>query len=139
MKFIGHAVQFENSNQAWMKDLLGSFSTGARRDQLVHILNGYADLYQMVLYFIPCNDQEFTDTQDIATYQGTAPQAGQRPPYQRNAFIMFNFERALFAPLYVTDNEDRPKTLFTIDEQSMVDHVCEFLLMHNGRRYFSRN
>ena len=139
MKFIGTLGQLENPDPPWVKHLLDSLSTAPTRAQLVPILNGYADLYQMMLYFIPCNDQEVTDQQDIATYEGISSQTEQTPHYQRIGFIMFNFERSSFAPLYIIDEDNRPRTLFNRDDQNILDHVGNFIWMHNGRRHFWSN
>lgn len=127
MKFISKHGCTENRSLIWARRTLELISCTATAEQLIHILNGYADLYKLVLYFvkIKINDGVPIDSTNICTFGGTSSKIKQQKRHRNIAFIMFNADNSLFAPLYVTHNDGYPQTCFASDDENIIDHIAE--------------
>jgi hypothetical protein len=125
MKFIAKHGRTENRSPIWMRRTLDRISCTATSEQLIHILNGYADLYELVLYLIQINDNVPVDQTDIRTFGGTSSNIEQQKRHRNIAFIMYNSENFLFTPLYATHSDGHPQTCFAADDQILMDCVFD--------------
>jgi hypothetical protein len=127
MKFIAKNGCAGNRSIIWARRTLDHLSPTATPEQLIHILNGYADLYKLVLYVIWINDNILVGEKDIRTFSGTSSDIEQQKRHRNIAFIMYNSENSTFAPLYTTHKDGHPQTCFATDDERIIDNiVCLF-------------
>jgi hypothetical protein len=124
MNFIAKNGCTLNSSLIWARRTLDRLSPTATTEQLNHILNGYADLYKLVLCFIHVTADVPVKKDDIQSFTGTSSNIEQRKRHRNQAFIMYNGETSLFAPLYVTHSDGRPQTCFAPDDEGISDHIA---------------
>lgn len=127
IKFISDHGCIQDLSLNWVRLTLDRLSCSATTEQLIHIFNGYADLYKLILYVIQINDNILVDAKDIHTYGGTSSKTEQEKRNRNIVFIMFNSDNFLFAPLYVTRSDSHPQTCFATDDERIVDHIKELL------------
>ena len=139
MKFIAVNGHRMNPSLSWVHTLLDSLTTNPTMEQLSHLLNGYADLYQMRINLTPCNDRGIIDRNAFDTYQGTAIPSEGLSCYGIISFIMYNYERSQFAPLYLIDNNKQIQSCFSVKEESIVLHMHSFICMYDGKSHFRSN
>lgn len=127
MKFIAKNGCTENRSLIWARRTLDRLSPTATLEQLIHILNGYADLYKLVLYFIQINNNVPVGQSDIRTFGGTSSNTEQQKRHRNIALIMFNPENSLFTPFYATHSDGHPQTCFATDDENIMDRICHLI------------
>ena len=131
IKFIAKNGCGENCSAIWMQRTLDRLSPTATPEQLIHILNGYADLYKLVLYIIWVNDNILVDQKDIRTYCGTSSKREQAKRHRNVAYIMYNSQNSIFAPLYTTHEYGHSQTCFASDDERINDDIASLLRQWN--------
>jgi len=127
MKFIAKNGCTENRSLIWARRTLDRISPTATPGQLIHILNGYADLYKLVLYFIQINNKVPVDQEDIRVFGGTSSNIEQQKRHRNIAFITFDTESSLFTTFYTTHSDGHPQTCFATDDGNITDQICHLL------------
>jgi hypothetical protein len=123
----------------YVRRTLDRLSPTATTEQLNHILNGYADLYKLGLYFIDVMAEAPIDEKNIRIFGGTSSNIEQRNRHRNIAFIMYNVELSLFAPLYVTHSDGHPQTCFVADDERITDHIVDLFRQLNQEGKSAQN
>jgi hypothetical protein len=131
MKFIAKNGCIGNRSHLWMQRTLDRLSPTTTPEQLIHILNGYADLHKLVLYFIQINDNVPINGNDIRTFRGTSSTIAQEKRHRNIAFIMYKSEDSLFTSLYTTHTDGRPQTCFNTDDERITDDISDLFRRWN--------
>lgn len=132
MKFIAKNGCSGNRSLIWARRTLDRISSTATPEQLIHILNGYADLYKLELKFIQINDSVPVDSSDIRTFGGTSSNIEQQKRHRNIAFIMHNSENSSFTSFYATHTDGHPQTCFASDDENITDRIVDLLHRWNN-------
>ncbi len=132
MRFIAENGCTENQSLAWVKNTLNGISSTATSEQLIHILNGYADLYEITIEFIQATDNVLINyDDDVQKFCGTLSDDEQQKRHRNKAFIMYNPDTSLFAPLYVTHLDGNRQTCFVADDGCINGHISDLIFRLN--------
>jgi hypothetical protein len=131
MKFIAKNGYAGNRSVIWARRTLDRLSPTATTEQLIHIFNGYADLYKLVLYVIWINGNILVGEKDIRMFSGTSSDIEQKKHHRNIAFIMYNSENSTFAPLYTTHKDGHPQTCFATGDKRIIDDIVSFFRQWN--------
>ncbi|CAF3194883.1 unnamed protein product [Rotaria socialis] len=123
MKFIQKYGRLKNHSFTWMRRTLHSLSRTATPQQIDSILNGYADLYQLDLNIIRFSDDCTIHKRDISSYGGTSSKIKQKRRCRKIAYIMYDFEKLLFAPWYATHKNGELQTCFANSDENIMDNI----------------
>ena len=100
-------------------------------------MNGYADLYRIVIYVINVTEDMPISRSDIVTYSGTASRKKRENRSRDLAYIMHKSGESLFAPFHaVSTTDDLLKTTFKTDDMAIVNHVSCLLNEINSKSKF---
>jgi hypothetical protein len=127
MRFIAENGCTENQSLVWVKNTLNGISLTATPEQLIHILDGYADLYKISFHFIQATDNVLIKDGDTQMFCGTLSDDEQHTRHRNIAFIMYNPDKSSFAPLYVTHRDGNPQTCFAADDERITDHIADLI------------
>ncbi|CAF1364235.1 unnamed protein product [Rotaria magnacalcarata] len=131
MKFIQKYGRLKNHSFTWMRRTLHSLSLSARPQQVNDILNGYADLYQLELHIIRFVDDCTIHKRDIRSYGGTSSRIKQKRRCRKIAYIMYDFEKLLFAPWYATHKNGKLQTCFANNDENIMDNIVGLIEHRN--------
>jgi len=127
MKFIAENGRIRIRSRIWAQPTLDLISSTATPEQLGHILNGYADLYKLVLYFIKIKSDIPVSESDICTFGGASSNIEQQKRHRKIAYIMCNSENFSFTTFYATHSDGRPQTCFDTDDEKIMDNIVDLL------------
>ena len=127
MDFITQSHYGIYPSTVWMRKTLDLLSSSATLEQLTHILDGYADFYQLELSFTKINGYNPVQAHDIQRFRGISN--NDEPSIRRKnvAYIMCNTENMSFAVLYASDSNDQPHVSFAQDDERISDEIGELL------------
>ena len=128
-----------NRSHNYVRRTLDRLSPTVTSEQLNHILNGYADLYKLQLYFIDVIAEAPIDEKNVRLFNGISSNIEQRNRHRNKAFIMHNAEPSLFAPLYVTHSNGHPQTCFAADDERILDHIVDLFREWNQESKSAQN
>ncbi|CAF4523380.1 unnamed protein product [Rotaria sp. Silwood1] len=131
MKFIARNGCTGKCRPIWMQRTLDCISRTATPKQIVHILNGYADLYNLELNIIQFTDDLPIYNNDIRAYRGTSSKIKRQKHHRNIVYIMYDSKKSLFAPWYATHADGRPQTCFAADDEIIMDHIVKLIKERN--------
>ncbi|CAF0835645.1 unnamed protein product [Rotaria sordida] len=131
MDFIATYGCIENSYAVEMRCTLDRKSANMTKEELPCLLDGYADLFQIIFKVIPFDDNSIGDDNQISTFVGVSVN-GEQSEYQNFAFIMYHYRQNLFAPFYVTTTDGSLKTCFSMNDESIIRDISNFLKEWNA-------
>ncbi|CAF1105784.1 unnamed protein product [Adineta ricciae] len=134
MGFVAKYRMQKKPVELWMRQTLNRLSWFSKAEQLRHLMNGYADLYKIVIHVITVKDDMPIFRSDIVSYSGTASREKREHRRRDLAYIMHQPDRSLFAPFYaVSATDDLRKTTFTTDDMDSLNHVAYLLNEINNK------
>ncbi|CAF4339599.1 unnamed protein product [Rotaria sp. Silwood2] len=114
-------------------------SVTATPKQLVHILNGYADLYKLELNIIRFTDDVPISGHDIHVYGGTSSKVERQKRHRSIVYIIHDYKKSLFAPWYATRTDGRLQTCFATDDETIMDHIVKLIRERNHESSLGNN
>ena len=137
MKFVALHRMRQKPVLLWMRRTLNRLSRSLKAKQLCHLMNGYADLYKIVIYVINVEENVPISPSHVFSYSGTASKAKQEKRCRDLAYIMHKPSRSLFAPFYAMSTTDGSfKTTFKTDDMASLEHVACLLREINSTSKF---
>ncbi|CAF1190374.1 unnamed protein product [Adineta ricciae] len=134
MEFVAKYRMQKKPVQLWMRRTLNRLARFPEAKQLRHLMNGYADLYKILIYVINVKDDTPISLSDIVTYSGTASRQKRENRRRDLAYIMHKSDRSLFAPFYaVFATDDLLKTTFKTHDMDSLNHVDHLLKQINSK------
>jgi hypothetical protein len=137
MNFMAKNGCLENSSAIGMRRVLDRISSNMTKEQLPDVLDGYADLFQIILQVIPFADNMIINDTQISTFTGVSG-IDEHREYQSYVYIMYNYEQKVFAPLYVAHANGQLQTRFPINDAHICQDMTEFIHKWNSKSKFTK-
>lgn len=131
MKFIKEYGVFSKKPLLWARRTLDHLSRNTKPEQLMHILNGYADLFQIVIYLIEYSSRTIINSENIRTFAGTSKKRIQKQRCRNIVYIAYYSEESLFSSIFAHGSDGKPQTCFDTADERISDYIIQAIRWQN--------